>query len=521
MGRLFFLMIALAVLGTTLSSCDSFDTNSSLKKIMLGLSMEVIPPGPPAGAFTLSQFGVTWYFDRTLAAGADYGQYANGDYWVVGPVNIIYIDPISYRSRTGRVLNGSMVNPSPKNGSTQGYDSATYGQYGPYFDAALNAAMPGGAYISAGNPLVMRPGSSLVSAISGPEPGARSQLDGAAILTVVNAPPPEGSFRPPYCGSDKTPRFNESDLDSTILANPTILKSLDRSVIQGVPAMADIERYFERPWLDHVPGWVGGYIHPTGNMPNYGREIASEVGEGALMLHLDFTLEQKRTLLIRYVQLGIDLYGIVLDGGEENWPNNGGHASGRKWPIMFAGLMLGGSEFGGPGIADLMADIGARSGDFTGTDHVHFGEDDQTFYITAGDIARDHHPDERACELEYSSTDEGLPEWGIVHQAEPNADNKNWEAVYRQCCTAHAWGGFLLSALIMNQKANWNHDVIFDYMDRYMAVELAVNGTGAWTRCWSHFVENAWDYYRKNYGTIWPAGTAWDGTDLTLGLFCD
>ncbi len=512
MGRLTSLAIVLTALSAILWSCEHFDSNASLKKIMLGLSMEVIPPGAPAGAFTLSRFGVTWYFDRTLAAGADYGQYANGDYWVVGPVNIIYIDPISYKSRTGRVLNGSMVNPSPKNGSTQGYDSATYGQYGPSFDAALNAAMPGGTYISAGNPLVLQPGSSLVSAISGPEPGSRSQLDSAAILTVVDAPPPDDSFRPPYCGSDKTPRFNESDLDSTILANPSILKSLDRSAIQGVPAMADIERYFERPWLDHVPGWVGGYIHPTGNMPNYGREIASEVGEGALMLHMNFTIEEKHTLLIRYVQLGIDLYGIVSDGGEENWPNNGGHASGRKWPILFAGLMLN----------DLpMSSIGLRSGDYTGEDRVHFGEDDQTFYVTAGDIARDHHPDNRACELEYAASDEHLPEWGIVHHSNPEADNKNWKATYRQCCTATAWNGFLLSALIMGQKANWNHDVIFDYMDRYMAVELAVNGRGAWTRSWSRFAENAWDYYRKDYGSIWPAGTAWDGTDLALGLFCD
>ncbi len=490
------------IIGTA-SSCDIFATKTSLKKLLLGLSMETVPPPPPEGAFTLSQFGITWYFDRTLAAGTQYGRFANGDYWVVGPVNIIYIYPVSFRSRTGRVLNGSMINPSPRNGAMQGYDSATYGQYGPYFDPDLNAGLPDGDYPSRENPLLLQPGSSLVSTIGGPVAGSRSQLTSAAILTVVSTPPAVDSFRPPYCGTDKTSYFDESDLQTGRLA------SLPRSVIAGVPAMADIERYFERPWIDHVPGWVGGYIHPTENMPNYGREIASEIGEGSLMLHLDFTLAEKRTLLIRLVQLGIDLYGIVQDGGEENWPNNGGHASGRKWPIMFAGLMLNNLA---------MADIGLRSGDYTGAGHVHFGEDDQTFYVTNADDALDHHPDERSCELEYDSSDVGLPEWGIGHRTDPVADNKNWEAVYRQCCTAHAWGGFLLSALIMGQREEWNHDAIFDYMDRYMAVEKEVNGTGAWTRQWSHFVENAWDYYRDDYTAEWPI---WTKADIAAGLFCD
>lgn len=496
-------LILLVLLFGIVPSCSQFDTGSSLKKWLLNFRLETVPPDPPDGAFTLSRFGITWYFNRPLAAGTEYGQYANGDYWVAGPVSIIYIDPISWQSRTKRVLNGSMINPSPKSGAMQGYDSATYGRYGPYYDPALNAGYPGEEYISAGNPLVLEAGMSLVSSISAPEAGARSQLDAAAVLTAVDVPPPDGSFRPPYCGTDKTSYFNESDLQTGLLAG------LDRTVIEGVPAMADIEGYFERPWIDHVPGWVGGYIHPTGNMPNYGREIASEVSEGALMLHLNFTLEEKRTLLIRFVQLGIDLYGIVRDGGEENWPNNGGHASGRKWPIMFAGLMLG----------DLpMSGIGQLSGDYPGADRVHFGEDDQTFYVTAADIALDHHPDERACEQEYTASDEGLPEWGIVHYTEPVADNRNWEAVYRQCCTANAWAGFLLSALIMGQREEWNHDVIFDYMDRYMAVELEVNGRGAWTRQWSRFAENAWDRYRDDFSAEWPV---WTRTDVAAGLFCD
>lgn len=90
--------------------------------------------------------------------------------------------------------------------------------------------------------------------------------------------------------------------------------------------------------------------------------------------------------------------------------------------------------------------------------------------------------------------------------------------MYRQCCTANAWAGFLLSALIMGQREEWNHDVIFDYMDRYMAVELEVNGRGAWTRQWSRFAENAWDRYRDDFSAEWPV---WTRTDVAAGLFCD
>ena len=66
----------------------------------------------------ISQFGITWTFNRDYPV----GQFANGDWWVVGPVTITGISP---RSTTinGRTMNGRMVNPSPRVGG-QGYDSA-------------------------------------------------------------------------------------------------------------------------------------------------------------------------------------------------------------------------------------------------------------------------------------------------------------------------------------------------------------------------------------------------------------
>ena len=40
---------------------------------------------------TLSQFGITW----TLDLEHEYGQFANGDYWVIGPVTVTAISPAS------------------------------------------------------------------------------------------------------------------------------------------------------------------------------------------------------------------------------------------------------------------------------------------------------------------------------------------------------------------------------------------------------------------------------------------
>ena len=439
----------------------------------------------------VSQFGITWTFDKDYVV----GQFANGDYWVVGPVTITRISPASV-DVDGRIINGSMVNPSPRLVYTQGYDSAMFGQYAHYgeYDASLNAARPNGRDLSAGNSLVVNPHSSLVSTISTEQADGRNQLKTAAILTVLDAAAPEGAFRPPYCGSDKTVKSNVSQLDYSLLASLT--------PVPGAPSLSTVERYFERPWLDHIPLWMADAQHPVENMPSYGREIATQVGIGALMLHLNFSNERKERLLVRYVQLGIDLFGIIQDGGEGNWIGMGGIANGRKYPILFAALMLDAPD---------MKKIGEKSGDYLYSsghgpgnkppDYIHFGEDDQTFYVTQADVDVTHspqwNPDKRDTQMiPYESEDIGLAEWGITHATDPSTSNKFWETAYRQV-SGPCWGGYTLAAHIMGMKDLWNHDAFFDYVDRYMREATDYRQTNA-------FVERMWDTYRANYG---PAST--------------
>jgi len=317
-----------------------------------------------------------------------------------------------------------------------------------------------------------------VSTISVPEPRHRPQLRTAAILTVLPEPVPEGSFRPPYCGTNKTIKFNKDQLDYSWLAN--------LRPVPGAPGIMAVERYFERPWIDHIPGWLGRYHHPAKNMPSYDRDVCTQVGIGALKLHLNLTNQMKEVLLIRFVQLGIDNYGVVQDGGKANWLQD----SGRKYPILFAGLVLNNSD---------MKNIVAID-DPTDPNHIRFEEDETTFYVTQADVDMTHSPqwkpDRRAAMLlPYEIQDIGLPEWGIVRMYDRTKINKYWGATYRTVI-GHAYGGFVLAMHIMGVKDLWNHDALFDYKDRYMQVESKYRGT-------SKFVERMWDSYRADYGPVW------------------
>ena len=439
----------------------------------------------------ISQFGITWTFDGQYT----YGQFANGDYWVVGPVTIIGITPISRDDGTGRIIDGSMLNPSPRNVYVQGYDNELYGSYMPqYYDASLNVARPNGQQLSANNPLTIQTGS-LVSTRSTTQP--RTRMQSAAILTVLSNPAPPGSFRPPYCGSDKTVRFNQGQLDYSPLARLAPVADTPRLEQQEGDAQdASVERMFERPWIDHIMGPLGRMSHPADNMIHYDMASANQIGIAALMLNLDFTNQEKETLLIRFVQLGIDSYGIVQDGGQETWRQD----SGRKLPIIFAGTILNNNE---------MKSIGEKSGDYAHTlpygpgnpppDLIRFEEDEFTFYVSQLDVDMTHspewRPDTRSAELiPYETTDIGLPEWGLVRLYDRAAINKYWVTSYRPV-NGPIYAGIALPLHILDLKELWNHDALFDYTDRYMGTETVYLP--------NKFFVNMWNTYRQDYGCVW------------------
>jgi len=410
---------------------------------------------PTGHLVRLNRHGITWTLDRPARC----GRYVNGDWWVIGPVAVTNINPASIQDGP-RVRHGSMVNPSP-NDLSQGYDNAMLGNgTASRFDQTKNVALN----VSRANPLALHPGSSLISTASHPIAGQLPQVESCAVLTCITAPPAANSFRPPYCGTDKRSHWNADNLDMTQFAR--------LPAESGAPSIRDLVEQFERTWLDHMPGYAGRYLHPRQNMPYYGRDLADLVGAGALTLQLDIQPSDKRPLLIAMVQLGIDTFGIVKNGGR--FLADGGNGSGRKFPMLLAGSVLHDDE-----ILQLASD-----------QKLAFAEDAQTFYVTAtnGEWNRGHGG--------YGPADQGMPEWGNRHSDDPSHDRKAWTAdPYRRCCTANVWHGYVLAARIMGLRDAWDHPALFDYVDRYMQIETP----GHWMRGWNPFCERMWDRYRADF----------------------
>ena len=184
-------------------------------------------------------------------------------------------------------------------------------------------------------------------------------------------------------------------------------------------------------------------------------------------------VQKKRPLAIAMVQLGLDVAGIVQNGG--SFVADGGSGAGRKFPLLLAGALLH---------DDALLDLAL-------TKKYAFAEDAQTFFVaeTAPGVINGGFGG-------YGPEDIGLAEWGNRHATDPSLDQKAWAGdPYRRCCTANVWGGFVLAARAMKLEKAWGHDPLFDYVDRYLQVEPR----GEWTRCWSRFTERMWDRHRERF----------------------
>jgi len=398
----------------------------------------------------LSQWGITWTFEKP----ARVGQFINGDFYVVGPVTVTAIDPKPlYGSQIPeseldsrdlehpvehRVRNGFMLNPPAR--MEVAYDSGVRNWFRPELIQKL--------------PVQMVPGDSLVSTISMPkglvlkpqlwESVERGVEDStpvrtAAVLTCVEKPLAPDAFRPAFC--DREARIYYS-------------RDLKRDMLPTAPAprsAPDIRlhvRFTERPWVG--TGFFG-FEGPVENMPQYGRDYARVSGLNALLLCTDIKPEQKEPLLVNFVQAGIDLGGMIRSG-HPGWEGFGGHGSGRKLPIVFAGLLLGDEE-----LANINRSFPKAS----------FGEDEQTAYGDAWTGAKVVFTGHRAIDQE---TGIARPSTGPYEQKRP-ADWTRGDRMsesYRRCCTSAAWIPQALALRMMKAEKAWNHDPFLDYCDRWM-----------------------------------------------------
>jgi hypothetical protein len=444
---------------------------------------------------SVSQYGITWTFQNP----ARVGQFINGDWYVVGPVTIKAIDPkplygseIPRRELDGmdrerkqeqRVRNGFMLNPPAK--MEVAYDSGVRNWFMPSLIQKL--------------PVTMTPGDSLVSTISMPknlilhaqlrnkiERGVddSSPIRTAAVLTCVSEPQPPDAFRPGFC--DRQQRiYLARNLKRDLLPKAAATKSM--------PKIQQYIRFTQRPWVGTC---FFGFEEPVENMPQYGLEYGRVVGITALLLCTDIKPQQKEPLLVNVVQIGIDLGGMIR-AGHPGWTGWGGHGSGRKLPIVFAGLLLGDDELAGIS---------------TSYPKVSFGEDEQTAYgdcWTEAKVVFTGHSGIDTATGKGRSRGNG---WGPYEHTPPSQwkDGQNTSESYRRCCTSVGWVAQALALRLMHAEQVWGHDAFFDYVDRWMYeddaafVKIIKEATGRdhdkeWARqgqAWDAFVNEMWAKYR-------------------------
>ena len=448
---------------------------------------------------SVSQYGITWHFERP----ARVGQFVNGDWFVVGPVTVTTIDPkplygaeIPQREldqndkghkEEERVRNGFMLNPPAR--MAVAYDSGVRN----WFDPALIQKLPA----------TLKPGDSLVSTISmakglilhGQLKGKvergeddSSPVRAAAVLTCVRVAQPPDAFRPAFC--DRGQRiYRARDLRRELLPMAVAPKSL--------PDLNRFNRFTQRPWVGTC---FFGFEEPVENMPQYGLDYGRVTGISALLLCANLKPAQKEPLLLNYVQIGIDLGGMIR-AGHPGWTGWGGHGSGRKLPIVFAGILLSDDE-----LANINRSFPKAS----------FGEDEQTAYGDCWTGAK-------VVFTGHSGIDEATGRgrdrarnhaWGPYEHTPPSQwkEGQKTSEAYRRCCTSTGWGAQALALRLLHAEKFWNHDPFFDYVDRWMDeddsefVKIIVKSTGLdmdhdWSRqkaCWEPFVNEMWSKHRTD-----------------------
>ncbi len=457
---------------------------------------------------SVTKDGITWTFSKKYEA----GQFINGDWFVIDGGEGVTVSGVSPSPSSGK--HGSMINPGKSyNVNKQGYDSRIDNK-----NYVGSISYP--ADLKAGDSLVSTESADSGNAEFGTCYGGKRYIDfigqcaatslkRASVLTVLDSVPPVDAFRPAYVGSSK-PIRRFSDLQLNLL--PKL------SYANKPNDLSYYERLFERTWLDHKAGHTGRQMHPYLNLPNYGEEVSEAVSAVSLLLLMDYSDTQIKNLLTYFVQTGIDLYAMNEAGS--SWYADGGHGSGRKWPIMFAGILLDHSG------------MKTVSGSFQEEEQVYFssqvnltlwGQDCSTHGACFFDNGCQY--DSKVCSndnAETCSTNSDCKEGAscICRPGDCCSGAKDCRdpsfivdgcSNYREGDSSHAWPGFVLSAKLLKDKSGnsgeelWNYVPLFDYVHRWLANDYTGYSTkGGGSLGGSHgdkghpghgFIEGMWNTY--------------------------
>lgn len=424
---------------------------------------------------SVTQYGITWNFAEPRPV----GQYANGDWWVVGPVSFTSITPVSQlysgstasQSYVNRQINGTMVNPGNRSFASGGLTTNNGGGAPQGWDSLVDLVPNGGVnwpYLAANNvdpgatglPLNVTTGS-VVKAISRTDfsGGLPPHLTDMAVLTVVDEVPPPDALRPGIAWTNKRHVFRMKHFSLGMFQN----NPLPASAPNPDTLAASMTRMVECSIPDSINSRS---VHALNNHPEYGREIAKLVSDAALLLHCAITEGQKLTLLLCLAQIGIDCWARAFEGGIA--PGYGGGQTWKKAPLVLAAIALGNKA-----AATSMVDYANRQTNFC------FGEDRHIFRVSALDVNTPRNTADGRPRTAFSRYMVGSAEWSESPISQPDRSASNWDAFYRDV----AWGTFMGSALAVQMTAGaqalWNNDDLFLYTDtawdRYSEFQAPTN----------------------------------------------
>lgn len=412
-------------------------------------------------AESLAVLGVTFAF----AAPRPVGQYANGDWWVLGPVTITSITPVCTVQASGtdgtgtpytnRVMHGTMLNPGNRSFATgglsanntsnslQSYDTLAVGVSSmlPY-NAAHNVD-PG----ATGVPLAVTKGTVMKFVSKLTDLPAQNRPVGLDMvpLTVVSSIPAADAIRPGVSRASKDSLCHLSDFNLGVFRSfaptanaPTYAQALDW-----------VDRYIETTFPDFINNNAAKGIN---NHPEYGRDVGNNLHRALLCLHLStFTADQKRTLLSHMAAIADD----IVSRCEEGAITLGG-GGGNQWKKPVVAVCA--AALGAKAPASWLAYLGRA-------EKFRWAEDSQIFRVGGFDIALPRHTADGRPRSPYTYQMFGSAEWGEATSYQPERGGSNWDAYYRDIVAYSLYPGVLAVQLTTGAKALWDHPEFWLYMD--------------------------------------------------------
>jgi hypothetical protein len=398
---------------------------------------------------------ITWTFQESECV----GQFANGEYWVQGPVTITDINPDAASGDNGWQVNPPLIDDKLLTGSScLGADGCGEQSLDSQGDNYYAAEMPALPYTANG-------GESIVKADSTVPPPAGCPgdtcLDVAAVLTVLEDVPTDNGatvFRPPYMGTAK-PLYSTDDMDAQYAGLPELTSTAE--IDEDLPTLAQAHDAIGRPNIStHVQelsmfqAVINVGLDGVDSTP-YGPQIGNVQVESilrALIVKGGDDEDERRQVMIDAVQRGIDVQGALEMN--MNWYAAGAVNHSYMLPAVIAAFMLDNA-----GMKAAINDDPDADGPFQEQADIYPGRNGNPVW-----------GQNRGDETSYWAELNDAGSNGTMYDPYGYVDGGDLQAeqTYQWCCTTAHLKGNAMIVHLMGMETVWSDDKSLDYVERWV-----------------------------------------------------